>query len=61
MGDTRISRKHCDIYYLNRNLMLRDHSSNGTYVNGKLLLNGEHVLTSGDVLKVGHHTITIYF
>lgn len=61
MEDTHISRKHCIIYYSNRNLMLRDHSSNGTYVNGKLCLNGEHVLTSGDVLRVGHHTITLYF
>lgn len=61
MDDMRISRKHCELYYLNRNLMLRDYSSNGTLVNGKQCLHGEYMLSNGDVITVGSHKITIIF
>ena len=61
MEDTRISRKHCEIYYSNRNLLLRDYSSNGTLINGKPCRHGEHVLSSGDELQIGQHKITIIF
>ena len=35
-ADHAISRKHCELYYMNDVLMLRDFSSNGTIINGNL-------------------------
>ncbi len=61
MQDTLISRKHCEIYYSNRNLMLRDYSSNGTRINGRLCSREEYLLSNGDVIQIGNHTITIRF
>ncbi|MGN0802965.1 MAG: FHA domain-containing protein [Candidatus Faecivicinus sp.] len=61
LHDTLISRKHCEIYYSNRSLMLRDYSSNGTRVNGKDCSRGEYALHSGDLIQIGRHNITIKF
>ena len=61
LEDTKISRKHCELYYLNQSLMLRDYSSNGTMVNGKSVHNAECLLSSGDVILIGEHTITVKF
>ena len=61
MDDIFISRKHCEIYYSNQNLMMRDYSSNGTTINGRPCANGEHLLSSGDVLQIGQHKITVLF
>lgn len=59
--DTRVSRKHCELYYLNGKLMLRDYSSNGTLVNGIPCSHGEFMLTSGDTIQIGDHTIKLYY
>lgn len=59
--DLMISRKHCEIYCLNGIMKLRDFSANGTTVNGKLCNNAEQILSSGDILKVGEHVITVRF
>ena len=56
-----ISRKHCEIYMKAGKLMLRDFSSNGTFVNGELCHHAERALYSGDMLKVGDHRITVQF
>jgi len=61
MEDRGISRKHCEIYYLNRSLMLRDYSSNGTRVNNRPCSHSELLLSSGDVIEIGDHQITILF
>ena len=61
LEDAKISRRHCELYYLNGALMLRDYSSNGTTVNGKPVHNAECLLSSGDVIAIGNHTITITF
>ena len=61
LEDGRISRKHCEIYYLNGDLRLKDFSSYGTTVNGELCHSDERVLHSGDVLGVGDHSITVEF
>lgn len=59
LSDMQISRRHCELYYLNGSLMLRDYSANGTLVNGKPVHNAEEILKSGDVLMIGEHSITI--
>lgn len=61
LSDKGISRKHCEIYSKDGQLMLRDFSSNGTLVNGKLCHHAEQALHTGDVLKVGDHKITIQY
>ena len=61
LSDKGISRKHCEIYSKDGKLMLRDFSSNGTSVNGRICHHAEQVLHSGDVLKVGNHKITIQY
>jgi len=60
-ADHAISRKHCELYYMNDVLMLRDFSSNGTIINGNLCSHLEQIINSGDVIKIGEHTITISF
>lgn len=61
MQDTLISRKHCEIYYFDQSLWLRDYSSNGTRINGKICSREEYILYSGDVIQMGDHRITIRF
>ena len=61
LSDKGISRKHCEIYMKAGKLMLRDFSSNGTFVNGELCHHAERALYSGDMLKVGDHRITVQF
>ena len=49
------------IYYSGKTLMIRDYSTNGTFVNGKACNAGEYALHSGDTIKIGAHTLTILF
>jgi pSer/pThr/pTyr-binding forkhead associated (FHA) protein len=54
----QVSRRHCEIVQNNGTLRLRDlGSSNGTYVNGKRVL--ETKLKAGDRLRVGSLTFTV--
>ena len=57
--DLAVSRKHCEIYKRNGVYMLRDFSSNGTSVNGKLCSESEQLLSSGDTIAIGMHKIKI--
>lgn len=57
--DTEISRKHCELYFKNKDLTLRDISSYGTNVNGQLVHNDERSLKSGDVFVIGSHSIRV--
>ena len=61
LRDHAVSRKHCELYYLNDVLMLRDFSSNGTKVNGNMCSHAEQIIRSGDVLVIGEHKITVSF
>ena len=61
LTDADLSRRHCELYYLNDRLMLRDYSTNGTRVNDRLVSNSEVQLNSGDTLIIGHHRITVAF
>ena len=60
-GDRTLSGKHCEIYYSGKTLMIRDYSTNGTFVNNKNCSKGEYPLHSGDTIKIGNHIITIVF
>lgn len=60
-SDRTLSGKHCEIYYSGKTLMIRDYSTNGTYVNNKNCSKGEYALHSGDTIKIGDHVITIVF
>ena len=59
--DMRVSRQHCELYFQQGALMLRDYSNNGTLVNGVERKNCEHRLKSGDRLRIGDHEITVQF
>ena len=60
-SDRSVSSSHCDIYLRGALLMLRDHSKNGTYLNGKILHNAECRLNSGDQLMIGRHKLVIHY
>jgi pSer/pThr/pTyr-binding forkhead associated (FHA) protein len=56
---SQVSRRHCELYEVGGQLMLRDlGSSNGTYVNGKRVT-GEQSLKHGDELTVGAVTLRV--
>lgn len=59
--DKSISRKHCELYFIDDRLMVRDYSTGGTYVNGRNCSKGEYELHSGDEMRIGSHEIKITF
>ncbi len=55
----QVSRRHCELYEVGGQLMLRDlGSSNGTFVNGKRV-SGEQALKHGDEVTVGAVTLRV--
>ena len=58
--DHEISRDHCQLYFNNGALLVRDYSRNGTSVNGHKYNNCEGVVNDGDRLQVGQHEITVH-
>ena len=60
VGDKYISRKHCEIYHENGDVMLRDFSMYGTMVNNKKCAHSSQILHDGDTLMVGKHRIVIH-
>jgi type VI secretion system protein len=53
-----ISSRHCEIRRDGEAWLLRDISTNGTYLNGAAeRLAGEHRIADGDVLRIGHYEI----
>jgi len=56
-NDMNVSRCHCRFQFKNQQWMMKNESSNGTYVDGTLLEKGEVTsLKSGTLLKVGKST-----
>jgi pSer/pThr/pTyr-binding forkhead associated (FHA) protein len=56
---SQVSRRHCEIFEQDEQLMLRDlGSSNGTYVNGRRVL-GQQSLKAGDVITIGGVTLRV--
>ena len=59
--DQKISKQHCEICRSGNGYILRDHSTNGTVVNGRPYSHSEVMLHAGDRIKIGSHNITIRF
>ena len=61
--DGRVGNEHCYIFFRNGFWYVKDnHSANGTAVNSRDIgLNGEHILSDGDELKLGHHPNSMAF
>ena len=57
--DTAVSAQHCSLYYRGAVLMLRDHSTNGTRVNGHLVHRSQCRVNPGDCITVSAHQIYI--
>lgn len=56
-NDMNVSRCHCRFVYKNGAWLMRNESTNGTYVNGNLLEKGQvSAISSGVLLKVGKST-----
>lgn len=55
-----ISARHCEMVAAPGGLLLRDLSTNGTFVNGSTVrLAGEHTLHDGDRIELGPYTIVV--
>ncbi|MBC8098727.1 MAG: response regulator [Armatimonadetes bacterium] len=61
--DLGVSRRHAQLFPKNNRLLLRDlGSSNGTYINGRYLLQGqEYRLRHGDMLTIGKLQLQVFF
>lgn len=61
MRDPRISHKHGELFFRDGAVVLRDHSKNGTYINGVFVSGrgqdstaaAEQTLTAGDAIRLG--------
>ncbi len=55
-----ISARHCELVAAGSRVLLRDLSTNGTFVNGSSTrLAGEHVLKDGDRIELGPYAIAV--
>ena len=61
--DGRVGNEHCYLFYRDGAWFVRDNNSkNGTAINSQDIgLNGEHMLSDGDELKLGHHPDSMAF
>ena len=60
-SDLSASSSHCEIAFRGAVPVVRDHSTNGTYVNKNYLHHAECRLYSGDRLKIGAHEVLVEF
>lgn len=55
-----LSARHCEIVLVNGRQVLRDLSTNGTFVNGsRKRLSGDHVLHAGDRIALGSYLVEV--
>ncbi len=55
-----LSARHCEIVLVNGQQVLRDLSTNGTFMNGsRKRLAGDHVLRHGDRIGLGHYLVEV--
>ena len=56
-----LSARHCELLATPAGVVLRDLSTNGTFVNGGVArLAGDHVLRDGDRFELGPYTIAVH-
>lgn len=53
LQDIAVSRRHAKIVKIGNQYLFKDQSTNGSYVNGKLLFNSEIELKDNDVITIG--------
>ena len=58
-SDKSVSGSHCEIVLRGAMPVLRDHSSNGTLLNGRSVHHAECRLRNGDRLSIGSHEVTV--
>lgn len=58
LADKQISRLHALITVVNQQLYVTDKSSNGTFLNGRLLKQSSQPFSSQDTLRIGSYKIT---
>lgn len=56
-----VSRRHVEIVETQTGYILRDLSTNGTYVNDRLISKDDHVLGDGDRIRLGSSAVTFVF
>lgn len=59
-GDSTVSRRHLEILQQRGDLLLNNLSSNGTAVDGEIVL-GQRMLTPGVLLGLGTHVVEVQF
>src|SRR5437763_2083179 len=59
VAQNEVSRRHAEIVPSERGYLIHDHSTNGVYVNGVLVLQS-HVLPRSDVVRVGLEAFRFY-
>ena len=59
--DKSMSRSHCMLMIRGGNLVLKDASVNGTFVNDTRYHNEECVIHSGDRIQIGKHLLVVKF
>jgi hypothetical protein len=57
-GDDQVSRRHADLRHTGGRWVVTDHSTNGTYVNGRRI--AERALNDGDQLRFGTTAYTFH-
>ena len=61
LPDDQVSRHHADIDLHGEQLVLIDHSANGTYLNGLKHHKKQVPIQEGDKIEIGPYTIEVYF
>ncbi len=58
LEDIAVSRRHAKIARIGNQYLFKDQSTNGSYINGKLLFNSELELKENDVITIGRNEFT---
>ncbi len=58
LAHRQVSRFHALITVINDQLYVSDRSANGTFLNGRVLRQGSHPISSKDTLRIGPYKIT---
>ena len=61
MDDTTVSRRHCELFFQDKKLMLKDYSTAGTRINDEMVHDTQREVKSGDTLSIGDHKIKVTF
>lgn len=60
ISEPEVSKSHATLYWFNQGWYLKDHSSNGTLLNGQLIVHEAKKVKKGDVLQFGKSEQTMF-